>query len=237
MIVTLSIIRYRKRFIFFGFMAMALHRIPLSTNRNISFYKLLGSGRNGTFDKVPDLLQWGILTVQDNSANVPARSLKQWYGTFISGWYKLFGCEVWTILLEPLEGHGSWDNKKVFGDLGRQESEYDGTIAILTRAAIRMHKLKDFWKYVAPVTHQMKQAPGFIMSLGIGELPWIKQATFSVWESKAAMRTFAYGSAEHVEVIRRTREEHWYTENMFVRFRIINSMGTIKGVDPLAGKQ
>jgi len=62
---------------------------------------------------------------------------------------------------------------------------------------------------------------GFVYSVGIGEIPFIKQATFSVWESIEDMKTFAYKKMAHQDVIRRTRKESWYSEEMFLRFKII----------------
>ena len=240
MIATLTILRYRKRFIPFALLSMMLFRLPLWLNKRFSFYKLLGSGRNGTFDRRPDWQQWGILAVGNTELTVGSMEsydgdnktfYKQLYGSFIAGWIGLFRCEVWTIFLEPIEGHGLWDGKKVFGELPPQ-SEYDGKIAILTRATIRLSRLKNFWANVSSVADQMASAKGFISSLGIGEMPWIKQATFSIWENKAAMKAFAYQMREHQEVIRKTRAEKWYSEDMFVRFRIIKTTGSIRGTDP-----
>ena len=234
---SLTIIRYPKLFIPLGFLAMAVHRLPLWFNKRIFFYKLLGCGRNGTFDKVPDLQQWGILTVHNPLPATYNDSLllKELYGTFISKWYKLFKCETFSILLHPIEGHGLWDGKPVFGDLPGN-TDHNGPVAILTRATIRFTKLKYFWQHVSPVAAKMKTAKGFITSAGIGEVPWLKQATFSIWENKETMLAFAYGMKEHTEVIKKTRAEQWYSEEMFVRFRIIHSAGTIKGIDPLNGK-
>ncbi|MFT3980507.1 MAG: spheroidene monooxygenase [Ferruginibacter sp.] len=226
-LVSLHIIRYKKRFIPFALLAMAVHHIPLWLNRQIRFYKLMGSGRNGTFDKVPDWQQWALLTVSDE-----AKPAKPVYGSFIAGWYRFFGCEIYTLLLQPIEGHGRWDGKEVFGALPRQ-SGYEGQVAVLTRATIRINKLKFFWQHVAPVAQKMNQAPGFLFSAGIGEIPWIKQATFSVWTSKEAMKGFAYGTKEHGEVIQKTRQQRWYSEDMFTRFIIIETLGTLRGIDPL----
>ena len=223
---------------------MAVHRLPLWLNKNIRFYKLLGCGKNGTFDKVPDLQQWGILTVQSLKFEVRGLEydsidslhlIKKLYGSFISTWYRLFRCEIFTILLEPIEGHGLWNAKEVFGNLPGNSS-HTGSIAILTRATIRFNKLKYFWQHVAAVSEKMASANGFITSLGIGEVPWIKQGTFSVWKSKEDMMAFAYGMKEHTEVIKKTREQQWYSEEMFVRFRIIGYCGSISGKDPLKGK-
>lgn len=237
MIATLTILRYRKRFIPFALLAMVFFRPTLWLNKKISFWKLLGSGKNGTFDKHPDWQQWGILAVGSaelavgrmEPAGLESKCLyKQLYGSFIAGWIRLFRCEVWTIFLEPMEGHGTWDGKKAFGELP-QQTEYDGKIAVLTRATIRLSRLKHFWANVNSVATQMTNAKGLISSLGIGEMPWIKQATFSIWENKAAMKAFAYQMKEHQEVIRKTRAEKWYSEDMFVRFRILGAVGTIRG--------
>lgn len=238
MTVSLTILRYRKRFIPFALLSMMLFRLPLWLNKKISFWKLLGTGKNGTFDKHPDWQQWGILGVQNSKLNVEGLEPvdlghpdinKHLYGAFIAGWIKLFNCEVWTIILEPIEGHGSWDRKKVFGELPVR-TEYEGRIAVLTRATIRLSRLKNFWANVNSVAEQMNNAKGLVGSLGIGEMPWIKQATFSIWESKEAMKDFAYQMKEHAEVIRKTRAEKWYSEDMFTRFKILGTIGTIRSV-------
>jgi heme-degrading monooxygenase HmoA len=70
--------------------------------------------------------------------------------------------------------------------------------------------------------------------VGIGETPIGSLATFSLWESRAAARAFAYAMPEHREVIERTRAEDWYAEEMFARFEPYGSTGTWGGRDPLA---
>ena len=241
MLVSLTIIRYKKIFIPFAFAAMALHRLPLWMNKNISFYKLMGCGKNGTFDTMPDLQQWAVLTVQSSTLKVQGyenfnKGLddfhQQLFGIFISKWLSFFKCEAYTILMEPIESHGLWDEKKVFGDLPAK-TDYTGIIAVLTRATIRINKLKYFWQNVAPVAQRMNTAKGFLFSAGVGEIPWIKQATFSIWQNKEDMKAFAYGMKEHAEVIKKTRKQDWYSEEMFTRFKIIKAVGTIKGKDPL----
>ncbi len=241
MTVTLTILRYRKRFIPFALLAMILFRFPLWTNKKISFWKLLGSGKNGTFDKNPDWQQWGILLVHSAEFRVQSRGpdelqskdlKKEMYGSFISKWIRLFNCEVWTVFLEPIEGHGTWDGRKVFGELP-VKTGYEGKIAVLTRATIRLSRLKNFWSNVNSVAKQMAGAKGLVSSLGIGELPWIKQATFSIWQNKEVMKDFAYQMKEHAAVIQKTRSEKWYSEDMFTRFKITAATGTIRGINPV----
>lgn len=245
MISTLTIVRYPKWLAWAGILSMAIFRLPLWLNSNITFWKLMGSGKNGSFDKTPDLRQWALLCNYDHldqqllNQQQDAAShellLKYLYGSFVCRWWLFWHCEKWTIVLDAIEGHGSWDGKEVFGKLAKN-TDYDGKIAILTRATIKLKKLKDFWGNVAPVANRLNEAEGFIYSFGIGEIPWIKQATFSLWESKTAMRDFAYTMQEHATVIQKTKKENWYSEEMFVRFKPILSLGSLKGTDPLKRK-
>ena len=189
----------------------------------------MGCGKNGTFDKTPDLQQWAILTLGNEQSVVDKTQkeiLNTLYGGFIAGWLGLFGVKTITYLLDPIEGHGLWDNKKVFGELP-MKSDYEGKIVILTRATIRLSKLKSFWKNVDSIASQMANAKGFITSYGIGEIPWVKQATVSIWESKEDMKNFAYKMHSHAEVIKKTRQEKWYSEDMFVRFKIKDIAGKL----------
>ena len=231
---TLTIAIYPKWLGWAGFLSMALFRLPLWLDSACSFWKLMGCGRNGTFDIIPDFRQWAVLQVWSPKSGVCSQDLNK-TSSFICGWWKFFHCEVLQLDLVPIEGHGKWDGKNCFGDLPIQ-TDYEGLIAILTRATIRINKLKRFWNNVNGIANQMSGAKGFITSVGIGEVPWIKQGTFSIWESKSAMKNFAYQMKEHAEVIKKTRKEDWYSEDMFVRFKITNSKGSLKGINPLTGK-
>jgi heme-degrading monooxygenase HmoA len=231
MICTLTIVRYPKGMGWAGFLSMALFRLPLWLSKRISFWKLMGSGKNGTFDIRPDWRQWAVIEVRDKNKEVKSEVTPD----FLIFWWQLFRCEVWALVLQPIEGHGSWDGRQCFGELPKH-SEYEGLVAVLTRATIRAGKLKSFWKNADVVAGQMAGADGLIDSFGIGEVPLLKQATFSIWESKAHMKKFAYQMQAHTEVIRKTREENWYSEEMFVRFKILSSSGTLHRKDPLERK-
>jgi len=228
-ITTLTIVRYRGWGIPLAFLAMVIFRFFLFFNRDLLFWRLMGSGKNGTFDKTPDLKQWAILGVYPtekyafSSENFSHNTvLVAAYGSFIAGWIGLFCNTSQTYLLQPLESHGLWNGKSVFGDLPKN-SPYDGPIAVMTRATIRLKKLSRFWEHVPAAALEMANAPGFIKSYGVGEWPWIKQATFSIWESKALMRQFAYQSPYHKEIIKKTHQENWYSEEMFTRFAVLRT--------------
>lgn len=152
--------------------------------------------------------------------------LKNLYGNFIAGWYRFFRCEVRTILLEPVSGHGYWDGKQPFGELSLQNN-LTSRVAVLTRATIRLKKINRFWKHVDGVAKKLKTTEGLLTSVSIGELPFIKQATFSIWNAMEDMQAFAYATRQHTEIIHKTREERWYSEELFVRFKIIAEYGKI----------
>ena len=227
MIVSLTIVRYRKLFIPFALMAMAIHRLFMRLQKGCTFWKLLGSGQNGTFDLQPDWQQWGLLAVWQSREDFDSFHTQ----SPVVYWWTLFGVERWTILLSPLQSHGKWDTKEPF--LAQDDPSYAGPIAVLTRATIRLNKLKNFWSNVDDVANLMATAPGYITSLGIGEAPFYRQATFSVWQSLDDVKAFAYKSREHSEVIRKTRAESWYKEELFARFKPLATFGTIKGQNPL----
>lgn len=229
MIVSLTIVRYRKAFIPMALFAMAIHRIPLWLQKGCTFWKLLGSGRNGAFDLQPDWQQWGLLAVWDNREDFERFNNR----SFVNKWWDLFTYERWTLLCIPLQSHGKWDGKEPFG--GADIKDHSGPVAVLTRATININRLKNFWANVDGVAKLMKDAPGFITSFGIGEAPVYRQATFSVWRSIEDVKAFAYASKEHAEVIKKTRLEKWYSEELFARFIPFANIGTINGKDPLKG--
>ena len=228
---TLTIVRYPRWLSAAGFLSMAVFHLFLQKQKAIRFYKLMGSGKNGTFDIRPDLRQWAILAVFDKELNAEV-STEQLYGKKIAAWWKRCRCEVMTIAVEPIEGHGKWDGKECFGTLPKASS-YEGAIAVLTRATIRLSKMTSFWKNVKSASRSVQTSPGFILSFGIGEVPWIKQATFSIWQNKNAMKEYAYKMKSHQEVIQKTRKENWYSEELFVRFKMLWTSGSLSGKNRL----
>jgi len=229
MIVSLTIVRYRKAFIPIALLAMAVHRLPMWLQKSCTFWKLLGSGRNGTFDLNPDWQKWGLLAVWDSREDFDRFNER----SFIASWWNKLTIERWTILCSPLQSHGKWDDYEPFGS--PDIKNHTGPIAVLTRATIRLSRLKNFWANVDSVANLMAGAPGYITSFGIGEAPVYRQATFSIWKSIDDVKAFAYASKEHVEVIKKTRDEKWYSEELFARFKPVASFGTINGKNPLDG--
>jgi hypothetical protein len=211
-----------------AFLSMAIFHIPLFLNKKLQFYKLMGCGKNGTFDIHPDFNQWALMIFYDDPEsgaqpenNIPVNMV----GGFISRWWKLFKVKSNIFFLEPYAGHGTWDGRE-FVSSKKGIDDPTGEIGVLTRATIRLSRLRSFWKAVPAAAENLSQTEGLTYSVGIGEVPFIKQATFSIWETAENMKNYAYKMRAHQEVIRKTRKEAWYSEEMFLRFKVIKKIIT-----------
>ncbi|GAA4023316.1 hypothetical protein GCM10022409_03940 [Hymenobacter glaciei] len=201
----------------------------------LRFFKLLGSGAANGFGFWPNLDRYGFMAVWDDAAAAHTFFAQHplWAG------YQRRSAEQWTVHLAPIKAIGLWDGKTPFAPeltiLTLPAAIPESPIAVLTRASIRLRKTPRFWKFVEPTSAALAQVRGVRAAIGLGELPVVRQATFSVWESAKAMEEYAYKDARHREVMQLTRREKWYAEEMFARFRVLGSIGTLDGREPLAG--
>jgi hypothetical protein len=203
---------------------MALFHVPLFLNKRIFFYKLMGSGKNGTFDIRPDFQQWAVMLFwkaeKDMKEQEIQKGTRDLFGKFIMAWLTLFNTQCRIFHLQPYAGHGSWD-RETFIPQKEKKEDPTGPIAVLTRATIRIQRLLHFWRAVPSTAQNLSENKGFLYSIGIGEIPFIKQATFSIWQTAQDMKNFAYQKAEHRKVIQNTRKENWYAEELFLRFHLL----------------
>ncbi|MET4073269.1 spheroidene monooxygenase [Hymenobacter sp. UYCo722] len=205
---------------------------PLKRVAGLRFFKLLGSGAANGFGFWPNLDRYGFMGVWDDAAAAEAFFTRHplWAG------YQQRSAEQWTVHLAPYKAQGLWDGQNPFAanELAPATDAPDAPVAVLTRASIRWRKAPRFWQFVEPTSATLAQAAGVRAAIGLGELPVVRQATFSVWESARAMQEYAYKDARHREVIQLTRREKWYGEELFARFRVLGSQGTLDGHNPLA---
>lgn len=232
MVVSISIVKYRRLFTPFALLAMALHRIPLMLDKTCTFWKLMGCGKNGNFTLKPDWQMWVTLAAWETRNDFD----RFYKSSFIALWWKKMAKEEWTILCEPLSSHGQWNGKEPFvTSTNPEEVTENRPVVVLTRATIRPQKVKNFWANVGKVAAIMETSKGYVTSLSMGEAPFYLQATLSVWDSMDDVVNFAYRSPEHSEVIRKTRIENWYSEELFARFRPVATFGTLNNKNPLTG--
>jgi len=224
LITALTITKFRGTTIPFAFIGMAVLRLPLWLNQKCRFWKLMGSGQNAQVDLAPDYKHWAILTTWDNQEECDTFYNK----SLVIKWFNFFGMESCTILLKTLSSHGQWSKKEPFISKTKN-TIHTGKIAVITRAAIRFNRLKEFKQNVKRAANAMRVSPGFILSAGIGENPFLDQATFSIWENAESVKNYAYKTFDHADVIKLTREREWYKEELFARFEIITSWGLLNG--------
>lgn len=224
MIVALTITKFRTHNILFAFLGMALLRVPMWLNKNCRFWKLMGSGKDAQVDLKPDFKHWAILTTWDEKD-----SCDEFYKhSFVINWFRFFAIEEFTILLKPLSSYGLWSGIQPF-KYNKDYSVKSTRVAVITRAAINYGKVKEFRSNIKRAAEAMRKAEGFILSAGVGENPFFDQATFSIWESLDHMKNYAYKSVDHSDVIKLTRERKWYSEELFARFEIIETQGSLNG--------
>ncbi len=201
----------------FAFVAMALDRFVLGRSTNVGFFKSLGTGKGETFTpRDANPLRWGLIAeVGDTVAFDQSFVIKQWRKNCV---------DEFRAVIEPISSHGRWSGHEVFRPTVK---DWDGEVIAITRARIAWRKNLRFWKAVPPVTASLKLAPGLVAAIGIGEAPIGLQGTFSIWESAAALKDFAYRGEAHNAAISATKKYKWYTEELFSRFAVRDIRGSI----------
>ena len=227
-LVTLHLWRVERTGVPRALLRMGLDRTRVRRTPGLRFAKLLGTGDGRTFTvRDADPHRWGLLatwTSVDAARDFERRS------PVARAWRRV-AVETWRADLRPVASRGTWSGRHPFGDPVPERSH--GPVAALTRARLRPAAAAGFWRAVPPVSADLRDRPGLRAAVGIGEAPLGLQGTFSLWESGAAVRSFARGEA-HAEVVARTEPERWYAEELFARFDVVGSTGTLDGRDPLA---
>ena len=197
---------------------MGFDRFRLMLDKNVSFHKSLGTGKGETFTpNDANALQWGLIASVDD--------LENFDNSFVIKRWRRISVSEYRAVLEPISSHGQWAGKQPFVATAK---DWDGAVAAVTRARIKWSQNFRFWRSVPPVTVSLNSAPGLIAAIGIGEAPIGLQGTFSLWESAAAIREFAYKGAAHQKAIADTSTYNWYSEELFARFAVLDQRGTIQ---------
>ncbi|WP_239513601.1 spheroidene monooxygenase [Streptosporangium sp. 'caverna'] len=211
---------------------MAFDRPVLRSTPGLSFWRLLGSGRGTSMSLGADLRRWALFAVWREE-----RALEEFLKSSpVAARWRREARESWQVRLTPLTSRGRWGGVEPFGPGigGTPGPDPGGPVAVLTRASIRPSRLVPFYRSVPGVDRLLREQDGCLASVGVGEWPLARQATFSLWRDAGAVRDFAYRGHAHRGVVGRTRAENWYSEELFARFVPYGSEGTWNGADPLA---
>lgn len=203
-------------------------RLRLPRVDGLAFWRLLGTGSGDHTGRGADLARTALFAVWEREADLD-RFLES--NAIARRWRRAE--EAWHVRLRGIGGHGAWRGVDPLD--GLEPGHREGPVAIVTRADVRRAAWKPFGAASDIVDAELHSAPGLIDVVGVGEAPVGRLATFSLWESLEAARHFAYSMPDHADVVRRTREEGWYSEELFARFEPYASTGHWNGRDPLAG--
>ena len=194
----------------------ALQRVP-----GLLFSKVLGSGFDGGFDLRPSASRQGVFALfeSDKSAHdfIAHSPLVHAYQDrsqeFCWATLKTFSCR------------GSWDGMSL---QATAEPPMRGPVAALTRASIKFGKAHAFWRHAPPSQTALEGVAGCQLSVGLGEAPFFRQATFSIWDSVDDMNAYAR-TGSHLEAIQAAQKNGYFSESMFARFVPLKVQGQWRG--------
>lgn len=187
----------------------------------LRFGKVLGSGHDGGFGLRPSSSRQGLfLLFEDRDAAhafIDAAPLMQAY--------RRRSRECCVALLRATTCRGRWSGHTLAVGPAPPES---GPVAALTRASIRPSKAFAFWRHAPHSEAALAGAPGCRIAVGLGEAPFLRQATFTVWDSAEDLATYAQGAA-HGEAVRAAYGQGYFSESLFARFVPLRLQGTWRG--------
>lgn len=200
----------------------------LKGTSGLTFHKMLGTGGGTGYSFRPDFGTYALLTVWENDEL--ATSFETRSGVMQD--FRDQAREVYSLFLLPVQSRGRWSNAQPFQP-GTPDPD-NRLITVLTRATLKPRYYFPFWKRVGGVSRSHDGRPGLIFTKGVGERPWIMQATFSVWDSVKAMESFAYAEGgNHIEAIQTTRRMKGFREELYARFQPRRTTGSWFGKDPV----
>jgi heme-degrading monooxygenase HmoA len=207
--------------------ALGLDRRHMARVEGCLLWRLMGTGRGDDTAPSVDMARRALFALWRSEADLErfvARS------PVVARWGR--AAESWHVRLRSRGGHGAWRGVQVMSNL-EPARQGDGPVAIITRAEVRREAWRRFAAAGRPVNDELRRAPGLLAVVGVGEAPVGRQATFSLWRSLEDAVAFADTMPAHREVVRRTRREQWYGEELFARFEPYGSTGRWDGRDPL----
>jgi hypothetical protein len=194
----------------------ALQGVP-----GLLFSKVLGSGYEGGFGLRPSPSRQGLFGLFES---LPTAQEFIQNSTVLQA-YQERSSEFYCALLKTWSCRGSWDGQSL--DVCTAQP-IKGPVAALTRASIRLGKAPEFWRHAPPSQTALSNAKGCQLAVGLGEAPFVRQATFSIWDSVSDMNAYARSGA-HLEAIQAAVQNDYFSESMFARFVPLQVQGQWQG--------
>ncbi len=222
---TFSIFHYPPGSRLWALRQMGTGRGPLAATPGIGFHRLLGSGAGLGFSLWPDFSRYGLLATWSSE-----QAADDFFASspVIAG-FRRRASEAWTVKLLALRSRGSWSGQTPFTPAPALPPGLP--TVVITRATLRLRAMWRFWGRVPAIERDLVAAPGMRLALGVGELPWVRPVTFSVWDDEAALARFAHAGCHHAAA-RAAHSRGWFREDLFARFAAIATQGQLVGRDP-----
>ena len=187
----------------------------------LALTKAMGSGHEGGFGLRPSATRQGLFLVFDSEPHAD-RFLAD---SPVLAAYRRHARELCLFKLRAVSSRGSWGGQHIAVTAAPHPGE---PVAALTRASIRPSRAWAFWRFSPASEQSLARAAGCRLAAGLGEAPVLRQATFSVWNSQADMDAYARHGA-HLAAIRAAQGQGYFSESMFVRFKVLRLEGRFKG--------
>jgi hypothetical protein len=189
----------------------------------LTFYKLMGSGKGMGFNPLPDWSTYALLTVWEEDGYAD----DFFNNSNLFHFYKVKASSIKCHYMKCIKSHGVWSGQNPF-KIHNFDNLSHHPIGVITRATIKKRHLLKFWNYVPHSTKALNSNDDLIYTKGVGEIPIIQMATFSIWKNMEAIVQFAYRDKHHKKAVEMTKKYQWYKEEMFSRFEIYKSCELIK---------
>ncbi len=210
-----------------AFAMMGLARPHMTRVQGLTFWKLCGSGAGEGFTPKPNTRVYGMLCVWPDEQT----ARQQLQSAAIFKRYRHRASEIWTVFMAPVSTWGAWSGVSPFTV---KEPGFHGPLAALTRATLKPSALLRFWRRVPDISRVIGADDNVAFKIGIGEVPFFHQVTFSIWPNTSAMAAFARDkTGPHAQAIQAVRDGNWFREELYARFRILGDEGSWNGDSPL----
>jgi len=183
----------------------ALQGIP-----GVQFSKVLGSGYEGGFDLRPSSSRQGVFILFES----PQTAQDFIAHSELVRAYQNRSDEFCCVMLKTWSCRGTWDGVGLQLTTSAPEK---GPVAALTRASIKFSKAHSFWRHAPPSQSALELVEGCQLAVGLGEAPFFRQATFTIWDGVNEMNAYAR-TGSHLKAIQAAHQHGYFSESMFARF-------------------
>ena len=203
-----------------GYARFVIQRFAMQGVPGLVFSKVMGSGFDGGFGLRPSATRQALFCLFANEA-----AADRFLASPIAASYATRSREFCTAKLRAYSCKGTWSGKAIDVTAAPPAS---GPIATLTRASIKPSAARRFWRMQPASEVSLNEAAGCLLATGVGEAPYFRQATFSLWESVDAMNAYARTGA-HLAAIQAAHAGQFFSESMFARFVPLALSGNWRG--------